>query len=84
MKVKLLKDTVPFGRTGEIVEVSPERSEWLVSLGMAVPAEEIGEQIETPEKAPVVETAVRIPVKTAAKPAKPAAKAQQKTVKKGK
>ena len=84
MKVKLLRDTVPFGRTGDIAEVSPDAREWLLSLGMAVPAEEIGEQIETPEKAPAAETAVRIPVKTAAKPVKPAAKAQQKTVKKGK
>ena len=84
MKVKLLRDTQPFGRTGDIVEVSPDAREWLQNLGMAVPAEEIGEQIETPEKAPVVETAVRIPVKPAAKPAKPAAKTQQKTVKKGK
>lgn len=84
MKVKLLRDTVPFGRTGDIVEVSPDAREWLLSLGMAVPVKEIREQIETPEKAPVAETAVRIPAKTAAKPAKPAAKAQQKTVKKGK
>ena len=84
MKVKLLRDTQPFGRTGDIVEVSPDAREWLLNLGMAVPAEEIGEQIETPEKDPVVETAVRIPVKPAAKPAKPAAKTQQKTVKKGK
>ena len=81
MKVKLLRDTVPFGRTGDIVEVSPDAREWLLSLGMAVPAKEIREQIETPEKAYAVETAVKIPVKTVAKPA---AKAQQKTVKKGK
>jgi len=83
MKVKLLKDTAPFGRTGDIVEVSPARLEWLLNLGMAVPAEEIREQIETPEKAPVAETAVKIPAKTVAKP-KPAAKTQQKTAKKGK
>ena len=82
MKVKLLRDTAPFGRTGDIVEVSPDVREWLLSLGMAVPAEEIGEQIETPEKAHVAETAVRIPVK----PAVPAAKTApaKKTVKKGK
>ena len=80
MRVKLLKDTAPFGRTGDIVEVSPSAREWLLNLGMGVPAEEIREQIETPEKAPVAETAVRIPAKTAAKPAAPA----KKTVKKGK
>ena len=78
MKVKLLRDTVPFGRIGDIVEVSPSAREWLLNLGMAVPAEEIREQIETPEKAHAAETAVRIPAKPAAKaPAK-------KTVKKGK
>ena len=78
MKVKLLRDTVPFGRTGDIVEVSPSAREWLLSLGMAVSVKEIREQIETPEKAPAAETAVRIPAKPAVKaPAK-------KTVKKGK
>ena len=75
MKVKLLRDTQPFGRTRDIVEVSPSAREWLLSLGMAVPAEEIVEQIETPEKAPVAETAVRIPAKSAAK--KPAAKKEK-------
>ena len=75
MKVKLLRDVKPFGRTGEITEVSPAALEWLLSLGMAVAAEEIGERIETPEKAPVVETAVKIPAKTAAK--KPAAKKER-------
>ena len=80
MKVKLLRDTQPFGRTGDIVEVSPSAREWLLSLGMAVPVKEIREQIETPEKAHVAETAVRIPAKTAAKHAAPA----KKTAKKGK
>ena len=75
MKVKLLRDVKPFGRTGEIVEVSPAACEWLLSLGMAVAAEEIGERIETPEKAPVVETAVKIPAKSAVK--KPAAKKER-------
>ena len=83
MKVKLLKDTAPFGRTGDIVEVSPDAREWLLNLGMAVPAEEIREQIETPEKPVSVETAVKIPAKTASKPAanapakKPAAKKEK-------
>ena len=75
MKVKLLRDVKPFGRTGEIVTVSPVALEWLLSLGMAVAAEEIGERIETPEKAPVVETAVKIPAKPAVK--KPAAKKER-------
>ena len=75
MKVKLLRDVKPYGRTGEIVEVSPGALEWLLSLGMAVEAEEIGERIETPKKAPVVETAVKIPTKSAAK--KPAAKKER-------
>ena len=80
MKVKLLRDTQPFGRTGDIVEVSPDAREWLMNLGMAVPAEEIREQIETPEKPIEAETAVKIPVKS-----KPSAKAPaKKTVKKGK
>ena len=75
MKVKLLRDVKPFGRTGETAEGSPAALEWLLSLGMAVAAEEIGERIETPEKAPGVETAVKIPAKTAAK--KPAAKKER-------
>ena len=75
MKVKLLRDVKPFGRTGEIVEVFPSAREWLLSLGMGVPADEIGERIETPEKALVTETAVKIPVKAVKAPA---AKPQQK------
>ena len=51
MKVKLLRDVRPFGRTGETVEVSPDRSEWLLTLGMAVKVEEAGEQAEKPETA---------------------------------
>ena len=75
MKVKLLRDVKPFGRTGETAEVSPAALEWLLSLGMAVPVKEIREQIETPEKDLVVETAVKTPVKSAAK--KPAAKKER-------
>ena len=62
MKVRLLRDVRPYGRTGEIVEVSPGGLD-LLSLGMAVPVREIREQIETPEKAstPPVEKAVRVP-----------------------
>ena len=78
MKIKLLRDVRPYGRTGDIADVSPAGFEYLTSLGMAVPVKEIREQIETPEKAHAAETAVRIPAKPAAKaPAK-------KTVKKGK
>ena len=80
MKVKLLRDTQPFGRTGDIVEVSPSAREWLLNLGMGVPAEEIREQIETPEKAPVAEPAVKIQAEPAVRKApakKPAAKKQK-------
>ena len=49
MKVKLLRDVSPFGRTGETVEVSPEHCEWLTSLGMASEVEEAREQAEKPE-----------------------------------
>ena len=63
MKVKLLRDTRPFGRTGEIAEVSPSAMDWLISLGMAVPVTEARERVEVPE---VPET-IKAPVKTAAK-----------------
>jgi len=49
MKVKLLRDVKPFGRTGEIVEVSPAHFEWLTSLGMAEPVKEAREQAVKPE-----------------------------------
>ena len=51
MKVKLLRDVRPFGRTGETVEVSPDHREWLLTLGMAVKVEDAGEQAEEPETA---------------------------------
>ena len=82
MKVKLLRGVRPYGRTGDIAEVSPAGFEYLTSLGMAVPAEEIVERIETPEKEPEAEKAVKVPArpKTAAKPAaKTAAKKTAKT-----
>jgi ribosomal protein L9 len=69
MKVKLLRDTKPFGRTGEIVEVSPAHFDWLVSLGFAVPVKEAREQAETP-------------VKAEAPAEKPGPKAVKKTAKK--
>ena len=49
MKVKLLRDVRPFGRTGEAVEVSPAHCEWLTSLGMAVEVEKVREQAAKPE-----------------------------------
>ena len=63
MKAKLLRDCKPFGRTGEIAEVSPAHFEWLESLGYAVPVTEARERAEIPE-AP--ET-IKAPVKAAAK-----------------
>ena len=79
-----MRDVKPYGRTGEIAEVSPAGFEYLTSLGMAVPAEEIGERIETPEKAMVIETAVRIPEKAGKAAARPAAKKAQAKKEKGK
>ena len=57
MKVKLLRDCKPFGRTGEIVEVSPAHFEWLTSLGFAEPVKEAREQAEAPAKQPEVKKA---------------------------
>ena len=65
MKVKLLKDTRPFGRTGEIVEVSPEGREYLVNLGFAIPAVDAREQVEIPEKLIVPTVVKAAPVKAA-------------------
>lgn len=64
MKVKLLRDVRPYGRTGEIVEVSPDGFD-LLSLGFAIPAVDAREQVEIPEKL-IVPTAVKAaPVKAA-------------------
>ena len=62
MKAKLLRDTKPFGRTGEIAEVSPAHFEWLESLGFAVPVTEARERAEAPKDEKPAE-------KPAAKPA---------------
>ena len=81
MKVKLLRDSRPFGRTGETVEVSPERCEWLMSLGMAEEVADAGEQTEAPKTAeepkaevkqakPAAKAVVKTEVKKQAKPAK--------------
>ena len=73
MKVKLLRDTKPFGRTGEIAEVSPAHVDWLVSLGFAVPVKEAREQAEEPE-AKAEKPAARKPAATKPAAKKPAAK----------
>ena len=49
MKVLLLRANRIDGKAGDIVEVSPARAAFLISVGTAEPAE-IREQIETPEK----------------------------------
>ena len=72
MKVKLLRDVRPFGRTGETVEVSPDRCEWLTSLGMAESVNESGEQAEKPETKAIKKAANEEP--KIIKPAKKAAK----------
>ena len=76
MKVKLMRDTAPFGRTGDIVEVSPSAREWLLSLGMAVPVAEARERAEAPEaeKPAEVPKAEKPAVKPAAKKTKSSAK----------
>ena len=63
MKVKLLRDCKPFGRTGETAEVSPDHFEWLTSLGIGEEVAEAREQAEAPKAEEPAE-----------KPAKPAAK----------
>ena len=68
MKVKLMRDTAPFGRTGDIVEVSPSAREWLLSLGMAVPVAEARERAEAPKaEKPAEKTAAKKTTKSSAK-----------------
>ena len=76
MKVKLVRDCVPFGRTGEIVEVSPAHFEWVTSLGFAVEVAEARERAEAPkaEKPAEAPKAEKPAVKTAAKKTKSSAK----------
>ena len=38
MKIRLTKDSRMYGRTGDVVEASPELAEFLQSVGMAEPA----------------------------------------------
>ena len=68
MKVKLLRDTKPFGRTGEIVEVSPAHFEWLTSLGYAVPVTDARERAEAPKaEKPAEKTTAKKTTKSSAK-----------------
>ena len=68
MKAKLLRDCKPFGRTGEIVEVSPAHFEWLTSLGYAVPVSEARERAEAPKaEKPAEKTAAKKTAKSSAK-----------------
>lgn len=49
MKVKLLRQNRIDGKAGEIVEVSPARAAFLLSMSLAEPVT-VREQIEVPEK----------------------------------
>ena len=51
MKVKLVKDSRPYGRTGEMLDVSPELLEFLLDIGMAEPVAEARERAAEPAKA---------------------------------
>lgn len=70
MKVKLLRDAKIAHQAGDIVEVTPAKGAFLISVGSA---EEITEKVAEKATAPVVETAekaVKAPkaVTTAKKP----------------
>lgn len=67
-KVRLLKRQKGNGEAGEIVEVSPDRAEFLFSVEAAEPVTEAGEQAEAP--------------KAAGTEKKPAEKAKKTTAKK--
>ena len=56
MKVRLLRDSRIRHSKGEIIEVSPEEYQFLVSVGSAEPLDEV--KVETPEEkvSEVVET----------------------------
>ena len=77
MKVKLLMRQKGNGEAGEIVEVSPDRAEFLFSVGAAEPVKDAREQAEAPK--PAEEKAEKKPEKAEKKtedkkPAKTAAK----------
>ena len=68
MKVKLIQDCAPFGRTGEIVEVSPAHFEWLTSIGFAVEVAEARERAEAPkDEKPAEKPAAKKTTKSSAK-----------------
>lgn len=68
MKVKLIQDCAPFGRTGEIAEVSPDHFEWVTSLGYAVPVTEARERAEAPKaEKPAEKPAAKKTTKSSAK-----------------
>ena len=54
MKVKLLVRNRIDGEAGEIVEVSPDRAEFLFQAEAAEPVKEAREQAEAPAKQPEV------------------------------
>ena len=58
MKVKLLVRNRIDGEAGEIVEVSPDRAEFLFQAEAAEPVKEAREQAEAPAKQPEVKKAV--------------------------
>ena len=72
MNVKLLRDARITAKSGEIVEVSPEQAEFLISVGSA---EKVAEKA-TAQAVEVAEKAVKAPKATAIK--KPAAKTTAK------
>ena len=55
MKVRLLKDNRIEGKSGAIVEVSPDRARFLLEFKLAEPVT-IREQIEAPEKKTAAKT----------------------------
>lgn len=62
MKVRLIRDARINHKAGEIVEVSPDQMNFLVSVGSAVIAETATKKVEE-----VAERAVKIPKTTTAK-----------------
>lgn len=72
MKIKLLRDARITAKSGEIVEVSPEQAEFLISVGSA---EKVAEKATAPA-VEVAEKAVTAPKATTTK--KPMAKATVK------
>ena len=79
MKVKLLQDSRREGKAGEIVDVSPERLAFLMSISAAKAVDIVGEQAKPPKAADGKAEKRPEPMKPPkppkpAKPAKPAPK----------